>query len=75
MMRQLGGAFGVAILGAAFSAAGSYSSPGAFSDGFTAAYGVAAGLALAGVAAGAILPARGHRPVLEAAPAKVSEPA
>ena len=75
MMRQLGGAFGVAILGAAFSAAGSYSSPGAFSDGFTAAYGVAAGLALVGVAAGAILPARGHRPVLEAAPAKVSEPA
>ena len=75
MMRQLGGAFGVAILGAVFAAAGSYSSPGAFSDGFTAAYGVAAGLALAGVAAGAILPARGRRPVPEAAAAKGSEPA
>ena len=63
MMRQLGGAFGVAILGAAFSAVGGYSPPGAFSDGFTAAFGVAAGIALAGAAAGAILPARGSRPM------------
>jgi EmrB/QacA subfamily drug resistance transporter len=55
-MRQLGGAFGVAIVGAAFAATGSYASPDAFSHGFTTALGVAAGLALAGAAAGVILP-------------------
>jgi EmrB/QacA subfamily drug resistance transporter len=55
-MRQLGGAFGVAILGAAFAATGSYASPGAFSRGFTTAFGVAAALALAGAAAGTVLP-------------------
>jgi EmrB/QacA subfamily drug resistance transporter len=55
-MRQLGGAFGVAILSAAFAATGSYASPSAFSRGFTTAFGVAAGLALAGAAAGTILP-------------------
>jgi len=74
MMRQLGGAFGVAILGAAFSAAGSYASPGAFSDAFSAAFGAAAGMALAGATVGAILPARGRR-VPATAPAKVSETA
>jgi EmrB/QacA subfamily drug resistance transporter len=55
-MRQLGGAFGVAIVGAAFAATGSYASPGAFSRGFTTAFAVAAGLALAGAATGTILP-------------------
>jgi EmrB/QacA subfamily drug resistance transporter len=60
-MRQLGGAFGVAIVGAAFTATGSYASPGAFSHGFTTAFGVAAGLAIAGVAAGTILPGRRGR--------------
>jgi EmrB/QacA subfamily drug resistance transporter len=55
-MRQLGGALGVAVLGAAFAATGSYATPGAFSHGFTTAYGVAAGLALASAAAGTILP-------------------
>jgi EmrB/QacA subfamily drug resistance transporter len=55
-MRQLGGAFGVAVLAAAFGATGSYATPAAFSHGFTAAFAVAAGLALAGTAAGAFLP-------------------
>jgi hypothetical protein len=55
-MRQLGGAFGVAILGAAFAATGSYASPAAFSRGFTTAFGAAAGLSLVGAAAGTILP-------------------
>ncbi len=55
-MRQLGGAFGVAILGAAFAATGSYATPSAFSRGFTTAFGVAAVLALTGAAAGSILP-------------------
>jgi EmrB/QacA subfamily drug resistance transporter len=60
-MRQLGGAFGVAIMGAAFAATGSYASPGAFSHGFIVAFRVAAGLALAGAAAGAILRVRPTR--------------
>ena len=72
-MRQLGGAFGVAIVGAAFAATGSYASPAAFSRGFTTAFGVAAGLALAGAAAGTILPGlRGVRG--SAAPAISDEP-
>ncbi len=60
-MRQLGGAFGVAVLGAAFAATGSYATPADFSHGFTTAFAVAAGLALAGTAAGVILPGRGNR--------------
>jgi EmrB/QacA subfamily drug resistance transporter len=55
-MRQLGGAFGVAVLGAAFAATGSYATPGAFSHGFVTAFCVAAGIALAGTVAGTILP-------------------
>jgi EmrB/QacA subfamily drug resistance transporter len=58
-MRQLGGAFGVAILAATFTAFGSYASPEAFSDGFSAAFGVAAGIALAGAIAGIALPGQG----------------
>ena len=57
-MRQLGGAFGVAILAAVFTAAGSYASPGAFSDGFAPALGAAAGLALSGGLAALALPGR-----------------
>jgi MFS family permease len=50
MMRQLGGAFGVAILAAVFARTGGYDSANAFSDGFAAAMAVAAGLAVAGAA-------------------------
>ena len=56
--RQLGGAFGVAVLGAVFAATGGYGSPAAFSDGYRAAIGVCAGLALAGAAAGLALERR-----------------
>jgi predicted MFS family arabinose efflux permease len=66
-MRQLGAAFGVAVLGAAFAATGSYASPSAFSSGFVTASAVAAGLALAGAAVGLILPRRGYRPAPVAA--------
>jgi predicted MFS family arabinose efflux permease len=66
-MRQLGGAFGVAILAAVFTAAGSYASPAAFSDGFAPALAAAAGLALAGGLAGLVLP--GRRNQAESAPA------
>jgi EmrB/QacA subfamily drug resistance transporter len=57
-MRQLGGAFGIAILVAVFAGAGSYASAQAFSDGFGPAIGVSAGLSLAGAIAGLALPAR-----------------
>jgi EmrB/QacA subfamily drug resistance transporter len=61
-MRQLGGAFGVAVIGAVFAATGSYATPAAFSHGFVVAFTVAAGIALAGAAAGAVLPGRSrHR--------------
>ena len=52
MMRQLGGAFGLAIAVAVFTGAGSYASPHAFTDGFTAAIAVSATLSLVGALAG-----------------------
>ncbi len=52
MMRQLGGAFGLAIGVAVFTGAGSYASPAAFTDGFGPALAVAASLSLAGALAG-----------------------
>jgi EmrB/QacA subfamily drug resistance transporter len=58
MMRQLGGAFGIAILAAVFAASGSYASPAAFSDGFAPAMAGAAALALAAAFVGAALPGR-----------------
>jgi EmrB/QacA subfamily drug resistance transporter len=58
MLRQLGGAFGIAIVVAVFSGAGSYASAHLFSDGFTAAIGVSAGLSLLGAAASLGLPRR-----------------
>jgi MFS family permease len=65
-LRQLGGAFGVAVLAAVFAAVGGYASALAFSDGFTASLGVAAGIALAGSIAGAALPKRTIRHVAPA---------
>jgi EmrB/QacA subfamily drug resistance transporter len=61
MMRELGGVFGIAIAVAVFAAAGSYVSPLGFTDGFTPAILVAAGLSLAGAAALA-LPGRRSAP-------------
>jgi len=58
MMRELGGVFGIALAVAVFAAAGSYASPLAFTDGFTPAILVAAGLSLAGVVAALGLPGR-----------------
>jgi EmrB/QacA subfamily drug resistance transporter len=57
-MRQLGGAFGVAVVVAVFAGTGSYSSPQAFSDGFVAATLAGAGLSLMGAVAGLALPRR-----------------
>jgi EmrB/QacA subfamily drug resistance transporter len=58
MIRQLGGAFGIAIAVAAFAHVGGHGTPQAFSHGFVAAIGVAAVLSLAGAIAGIWLPAR-----------------
>ncbi len=57
-LRQLGGVFGIAVLVAVFTGAGGYGSPRLFSDGFTAAIAVGAGLSLLGAAAGFGLPGR-----------------
>jgi hypothetical protein len=65
-LRQLGGAFGVAVLVAVFAAAGGYGSAQTFTDGFQAAIAACGGLALAAALAGSALP--GRRP----APAQVA---
>jgi EmrB/QacA subfamily drug resistance transporter len=57
-MRQLGGAFGVAILSAVFSASGSYLSPSAFSHGVRPAMAASAGLALLGALAALVMDGR-----------------
>jgi EmrB/QacA subfamily drug resistance transporter len=57
-LRQLGGAFGVAVLVAVFASTGSYSSAQAFTDGFAAAIGACAALSLVGAVAGVALPRR-----------------
>jgi EmrB/QacA subfamily drug resistance transporter len=70
VMRQLGGAFGLAVAVAVFSGAGSYASPGAFTDGFGPALAVSAALSLLGAFAGTALKARavtGAVPALETA--------
>src|SRR5439155_89799 len=58
MMRELGGVFGIAVVVAVFAGAGSYASVQGFTDGFTPAILVAAGLALGGAIAGLALPSR-----------------
>jgi EmrB/QacA subfamily drug resistance transporter len=67
MVRQLGGVFGIAILVAVFSGAGSYASPQAFTDGFGPALGVTAALALVGALTALGLP--GRRSALAPGPA------
>jgi len=75
-MRQLGGAFGVAIVGATFAANGGYATWAAFSDGAAAAFAAAAGMALAAVAVAVMLPARANRaPAASPAPRLASGPA
>src|SRR5215472_18867594 len=58
MVRQLGGAFGIAVAVATFGASGSYASAQAFSDGYGPALGICAALALAGAVTGLLAPAR-----------------
>jgi EmrB/QacA subfamily drug resistance transporter len=67
-LRQLGGAFGVAIVVAVFAGTGSYASPGAFADGFVPAIAVATALAAAGGVAAWLLPRRARAAEPKAAP-------
>jgi predicted MFS family arabinose efflux permease len=67
-LRQLGGAFGVAVLVAVFAGTGSYASPSAFVDGFGPAFGASTGLAFAAAIAGLTLPRRRPETVLTPAP-------
>jgi EmrB/QacA subfamily drug resistance transporter len=67
-LRQLGGAFGVAIVVAVFAGTGSYASPGAFADGFVPAIAVAAALTAAGGVAAWLLPRRVRAAEPNAAP-------
>jgi EmrB/QacA subfamily drug resistance transporter len=57
-MRQVGGAFGIAIASAVFAAVGSFASPAAVSHGARGALLVAAAIAIVGALAGAGLRAR-----------------
>jgi EmrB/QacA subfamily drug resistance transporter len=71
-MRQLGGAFGLAVVVAVFAEAGSYASPQAFGYVFGAALGAGAALSLAGAIAGLSL--RSRRGAVEVAPPAVPAP-
>ncbi|MFI2651260.1 hypothetical protein [Micromonospora fulviviridis] len=55
-LRQLGGAFGVALTGAVFATAGGYATARAFSEGYVPAMSVSAALAFAATTAGIVLP-------------------
>jgi EmrB/QacA subfamily drug resistance transporter len=59
-VRQVGGALGVAVLAAVFSAHGTDRSPVGFADGFSAAMIGAAVMAFAGAASGLLAPGRRH---------------
>ncbi len=60
-LRTFGGVLGVAVLAPVFTAAGSYASPRAFTDGFAAAIAVCAGLSLAGSLAFLAIPGTARR--------------
>ncbi|MGH2499033.1 MAG: MFS transporter [Candidatus Limnocylindria bacterium] len=61
MTQELGGAIGVAILVAVFTAAGGYASAEAFSDGFAPAIGACAALAFVGAIVATALPVQRRR--------------
>jgi MFS family permease len=71
-MRQLGGAFGIAVSVSVFATVGGYGSVKEFSDGFSAAIATAAALALLGAVAGLVIPGR-QTPVMPARQTEVVE--
>lgn len=66
MLRQLGAAFGVAILAAVFAGVGSFGTAQTFADGFAPAMEVSAALSFLGVAAGMALPGRRKTAIIPA---------
>jgi hypothetical protein len=70
MIRQLGGAFGVAVQVAVFATAGSYASAHTFIAGVRPALGACAALALLGATAGTALRARRPAAVVHVAMAE-----
>jgi MFS family permease len=75
MIRQLGGAFGLAIQVAVFAAAGSYASRYTFIAGARPALGACAGLGLLAATAGTALHARRRATIPQVAPAELTRPA
>jgi len=73
MMRELGGVFGIALAVAVFAGAGGYASADAFTDGFSAAIGVTAGLAAAGALTALALPRRSRAAATRPVPALQGE--
>src|SRR3954451_10368869 len=57
-IRELGGVLGIAVLASVFSAHGSYASPGAYTDGMTAAIWVGAGVLAAGALVALLVPGK-----------------
>jgi EmrB/QacA subfamily drug resistance transporter len=74
-VRQLGGAFGIAITSAVFTAGGGLGSATAFSDGFTSAIATAAALSFAGAVIGLLLPPRAARTTGQAVPVPAAQAA
>ena len=74
-MRQVGGAFGIAIASVVFSAAGGFASPVAVSHGVRAALLVAAAISAAGALAGAGLRATRAASLAASAPATTAQAA
>jgi hypothetical protein len=68
MLRQFGGAFGVAILAAAFTHAGGFATPSDFGDGYRFAMAAAAVLSVLGVSAALGLAERKRVPELAPEP-------
>jgi len=66
MLRQLGAAFGIAILTAVFASAGGFHNAQTFSNGFSLAMGVSVSLSLIGAIAGIALPGRSRLAVEQA---------
>jgi MFS family permease len=72
-LRQFGSALGIAVLAPIFTAAGSYATPRTFTDGFTAAIAVCAGLSLAGAVTFLAIPGTARKSAATAA-APVDKP-
>lgn len=74
-VRELGGVLGIAVLGAIFSASGSFATGAAFVHGLVPAVWVGAGVVAAGALAAIALPARGRRAIGDPSEARPAVPA